>query len=175
MINLQEIGGDVVATGSGTADLTELDLDFESFGAAFIAPPSSNILIGTSESSGFHSSIAGPTSFGSGSTLAPNSSVGTRWGVFDSFLVVPEDYDSGDFLSSTSTWNNTTLVDLGVTPGTYTWTWGSGINQDSLTLNAVGATAVPEPSSLLLLGIGCCGLMHRRKSRGHVKESNSSE
>ncbi|MGH7152654.1 MAG: PEP-CTERM sorting domain-containing protein, partial [Acetobacteraceae bacterium] len=40
---------------------------------------------------------------------------------------------------------------------TYTWTWGSGPTRGTFTLN-VETTAVPEPGSLALLGIGLLGL-----------------
>lgn len=60
---------------------------------------------------------------------------------------------SGAPLSGSSTFANQTLASLGVTPGSYVWTWGSGANADSPTLNII-APAVPEPSSLVLAGMG---------------------
>jgi hypothetical protein len=51
-------------------------------------------------------------------------------------IAVPGDYVSGMFLSGTATWNDTTLAALGVTPGIYTLTWGSGTHEDSLKLFA---------------------------------------
>jgi hypothetical protein len=42
---------------------------------------------------------------------------------------------------------------LGLTPGTYTWTWGSGATADSLEVNIPSdPSAVPAPSSLTLAG-----------------------
>jgi PEP-CTERM motif len=66
---------------------------------------------------------------------------------------------SGTYLSDTSTWNNTTLAALGVTSGTYTWTWGTGPTADSFTLEA---GPVPEPATCALLGSGLLGLMFAR-------------
>jgi hypothetical protein len=63
---------------------------------------------------------------------------------------VPPSYMSGSLLSDTSTYDNQTFVSLGVTPGTYEWTWGSGADADSFTLDV---PAVPEPASIALLAL----------------------
>jgi PEP-CTERM motif len=60
-------------------------------------------------------------------------------------------YVSGSSLgTSTDTWDHATFASLGVTPGIYEWTWGSGANQN-FTL-----AVVPEPSTwaMMLLGFG---------------------
>jgi len=64
------------------------------------------------------------------------------------------------FLDSGAAWTGETLAGLGVTPGTYTWTWGNGADADSFTLNAGEAppSGVPEPASLGLLATGLIGL-----------------
>ena len=46
------------------------------------------------------------------------------------FLIVPRGYVSGTFLSNSATYSGKTLATLGVTPGTYVWTWGTGANQN---------------------------------------------
>ncbi|QDS93887.1 hypothetical protein FF011L_26630 [Roseimaritima multifibrata] len=169
VIDIQEIGSDVVATGSGTANLAGLSFNFDGGGTAYMEPSSTDIQIGGPNMVDWYSATLEPTSFGTGMPSVPDLITGPRWGVANGYLLVPKDYASGTFLSSTSTWNNTTLADLGVTSGTYTWTWGAGSDQDSLTLNAGGTTAVPEPSSLLLMGLACGGLMYRRKSHRELK------
>src|SRR5207248_2671894 len=45
-------------------------------------------------------------------------------------LSVPRGYVSGTFLSDRATYSGATLATLGVTPGTYKWTWGTGANQN---------------------------------------------
>jgi len=72
-------------------------------------------------------------------------------------------YESGSPLHSTSEYLGQTFATLGVTPGTYEWTWGTGPNQN-FTIDIVAA-AVPEPSSVLLLGGALVGLllMHARR------------
>ena len=73
-------------------------------------------------------------------------------------LYVPEGYVSDSPLSDAATYDNQTFSSLGVTPGTYKWTWGSGANQN-FTL-VIGA-AIPEPSTwaMMLLGFAGLGLM----------------
>jgi len=174
VINLQEIGSDVVATGSGTANLTGLTFQFPAGGTAIIHPSIANIAIGGPNGVEWYSSITTPANFGSGGPSVPNTVTGLRWGVAGNSLVLPTGYLSGDSLSSTATWNNTTLAELGVTPGTYTWTWGSGVDEDSLTLNAVGASAIPEPSSLVFVGLACFGFATRARKKNLRKNQTMS-
>jgi hypothetical protein len=84
--------------------------------------------------------LTGPSSFGSGSFEDANSGSGSLVGVAGSlapFLIlgVPVGYVSGSSLgTSTDTWDDATFASLGVTPGRYTWTWGSGKDADSFRL-----------------------------------------
>lgn len=48
-----------------------------------------------------------------------------------------------------------------MTPGTYTYMWGSGTDADSLTLNV----GVPEPETAALFGTGLLGLLLIRRHR----------
>jgi hypothetical protein len=70
----------------------------------------------------------------------------------------PTGYVSGNALSGTSTWDSTTIDGLGLTPGSYTVTWGTGSNADSITVN-VGPAPAPEPGTLCLLGAGAAALV----------------
>lgn len=86
-------------------------------------------------------------------------------------IYVRQGYVAGDSISSSATWYNTTIRGLGLTPGTYTWTWGSGGNADSYEVVVPSdppgpAIAAPEHSTLTLLGIGAvCSLGYWRRRR----------
>jgi len=46
------------------------------------------------------------------------------------------------------TFNNATFASLGLTPGTYEWTWGSGLPNEEFILQ-IGGSAVPAAGSTL--------------------------
>jgi hypothetical protein len=82
-------------------------------------------------------------------------------------ILVPAGYVSGHPLSDTATYDNQTLSSLGVTPGTYTWTWG---DPDSFTADIGTVSPVPEPTTLWLMASGMLGLaglisVQRRQKR----------
>ena len=65
------------------------------------------------------------------------------------------------------TFNNATFTSLGVTPGTYEWTWGTGLPDQNFTL-IIGRAAVPDGGSTVsLLGFALLGLaaLRRKLSR----------
>ena len=72
---------------------------------------------------------------------------------------MPHSYVPGTAFTSTATFANKTISALGVTPGDYVFTWGTGANADSFTIT----TNVPEPSTWTLLGLGAGGLVWRRQ------------
>jgi hypothetical protein len=154
VVTLEQLGSNVVATGSGAIDLTGLTFLGSSGVASFMTPAIGLIhtgpIIATAASA--YSGLTGPTSFGSGGETVASTGSGDVVGIEGApseevpagFLVVPEFYTSGASLSDTSTFDNQSFTILGVIPGTYEWTWGSGANQN-FTLQ-IGPAAVPAPS-----------------------------
>jgi hypothetical protein len=81
-------------------------------------------------------------------------------------LNVPQGYVSGTALSGSATWNNATFASLGVTPGTYVWSWGNGLPNQNFTL-IIGGAGVPDGGSTVsLLGFGLLGLAALRRKLG---------
>ena len=187
VVDISQVGNDVVVTGSGSLDLagltqggggtTSIDSDVGAhFGYLHVGS-------GISGDQVYQGIITGPSSYGvtvsspAGYTVADSSTgnfvginmqgaqTGTR------FVIVPRGYVSGtDLGTSTSVFDDVTLADLLLQAGTsYTWAWGSGQDQDSFTIN-VEVAAVPEPSTwaMMIFGFASVGLLAYRRKRGQV-------
>ena len=117
-------------------------------------------------SNGYHGSINGPEGFGSSIFTRASFGSGDRVGIIRTLdVVVPSGYVSGTALSSSATWNSATVASLGVTPGTYVWSWGAGANQN-FTL-VIGGAGVPDGGSTVsLLGCALLGLTALRRKLG---------
>ena len=153
-LRVQQVGNNVVITGSGTANTTALtpagtDNDYTNIltDAQIYAGPAAF----ADGSVSLWSNISEPLAFGSDPTLAENPSTGSGalFGILAnngsdaSRLVLPFNYISGTSLSGTSTFTGFTLAQLGLTPGQIeTWRWGAGGNADSLRLEV---DPVPAP------------------------------
>lgn len=169
VVTLEQVGSDVVATGSGAIDLHGLIFDFPDISTSLLIPDMGTINTGptVSVSTDNYSEFSGPSNFGSGSFSSPTTGSGDLVGISSSAatLFVPLGYVSDSrTLSDTSTYSDQSFSSLGVTPGTYVWTWGDRGADQSFTLQ-VGPAAVPEPSSILLLGAALAGLLLVRASR----------
>ena len=167
-VTLQQMGSNVVANGSGPIDLTGLTSDV--YGLILEGKITANIglIIITGPfgvfADGF-SGITGPTSFGSGGFSFPSSGSGDIVGISGFFgrLVVPLNYASNTALSDSMTFNNASFASLGVTPGTYVWTWGTGLPNQNFTL-IIGGAGVPDGGSTVsLLSFALLGLAAFRR------------
>ena len=107
-----------------------------------------------------YSGVAGPQTFGPGSgprvEPRPNIGSGDALGevISSNWIYVPQGYVSGTSLSAMDTYTGQSFSSLGLTPGTYTYTWSS----DFLTVQ-IGPTSVPEPSAAILAGIGAVSVV----------------
>lgn len=141
-ITINEVGPDIVMNASGTLNITDLSLVATNqgpMGGSGIGVSSATFIVGSNgsyydEYSGF-STV--PSNFGSGSGASSTSSSGDIMGVIwqgapPSHLIVPTGYTSGTYISGSQTFNSQTFSSLGLTQGTYTYTWGTGPNADSI-------------------------------------------
>jgi hypothetical protein len=167
-VTLEEIGSDVVATGSGAINLTGLTFFgsgvglnpgiLADFGTIIMGPGGAFVNVDV------YFGFTGPRSFGSGDLFRPNTSSGDAFAFeapipfFHGEIIVPQGYVSGAALSDSMTFNNATFASLGVTPGTYVWRWGTGLENQNFTL-IIGGTGVPDGGSTVsLLGFALFGV-----------------
>ncbi len=143
-ILLTESGGNVVATGSGSINTAGLTKDGSGNSSVSIVPSWGAITVG-SGSADLYRGANGPSSFGTANGHTVDSASGDA--VFTTFGVVyiKTGYVSGAPLSGSATWNNITLAGLGVSVGTYTWSFGTGANADSIVLQVVAGSTPPPP------------------------------
>lgn len=162
----------MVANGGGSFDLTGLFMQSSGGSTTTEINPGSAVLgvgdLGFTDDVWANSGsegpgLIGPGSYGSGGTADPSSGISPDFVFYEgNVLLLPHGYVSGTAFSDSSTYTGATFSSLGLTSGTYTWTWDAGA--DSLVLN------VPEPASLTLLGAGMLGLLAVRRSRAAARK-----
>lgn len=173
VVDVLQVGSNVVASGGGSINLTDLTYVGSARSAGLVwagrpLPFTSAIDVGSTNlvDVSFYSGPTGPSSFGSGSRFLADSGNGDMFAIIaNAGVYVVDTYVSGSALLASSQWDNSTLVSLGLTNGSYVWTWGSGENADSFTLNIGNISTVPEPTSVALLGLGIAGLLLVRKGK----------
>ena len=169
-VTLEQVGANVVATGSGAINLNGLTFISLVQSPAYMRAEHAIISLARGIGDGYQG-FSGPFSFGGGSDTFASRSSGDFVGIENfneliSILWVPRGYVSGDLLSSSSTYTNATFASLGVTPGTYIWRWGNGLENQKFTL-IVGGVGVPDGgSTVALLGFGLLGLAALRRRLG---------
>lgn len=143
---IYESGGNVIASGSGSLNLTGAVGAGGGTTVALIAPMFGLLHTGVVGNVNRYTNIVGPALFGSGPPAPASSSagdlVGIR-GVVGEFFV-PAGYVSGAPLSSSAVLNATTIATLGITPGTYVWTWAG----DTFTVNVGTPPPAPAPAPI---------------------------
>jgi len=164
-VTLQQMGSNVVATGSGAINLMGLHFLGTVETEIFIQAMVGAIFTGQLADTDFYRGFTGPTNFGSGGRFFANASSGDDVGIQNfpgaKFLLVPQGYVSNAALSDSMTFNNATFHSLGVTPGTYEWTWGTGLPNQNFTL--VIGTVPDGGTTISLLGWALLGLAALRR------------
>jgi hypothetical protein len=157
IITIQEQGPDVKVTGSGTIDTFALTpFPTTAVQPAQLTPNVGSLSVGVGNAATLESftGFSGPSNFGPGLTHISDSATGDYVALIidlPNVLTIPTTSPAGSPLSDAATYNNSTLSSLGLTPGTYDWTWGSGAHADSLELRI--EQPVPEPSTLVMSSI----------------------
>ncbi len=146
-ITIQQSGANVVASGSGTINTAALAIMSSNIPLAHnINSTNATVVVGGGGNIDQYKTISPPSNFGSttASATTANSGTGSMFGVNgkSASLYVPTGYVSGTFISGTSQWNTATLSTLKLSTGTYTYTWGSGANADSVIVKILGAPSL---------------------------------
>ncbi len=188
-LQVQQIGADVVITGSGSANTAALvssgsDLDWTNVLAdnqIYAGPNSFGDGSGSGADVSLWSSISGPAIFGNNGSIVlnPDQGNGDFFGILASevtaapLLVLPLGYISGTALNGTSTFQNQSITTFGITPGSlFTWIWGDTEATDSLVLEVQKSAAPSVPAPLPMIG-AAIALAQSRRLRRRVNSSHA--
>lgn len=156
VIDIWQSGDNVVTTDSGSVNLTDLSNPITDNVVGHVTGFLAFVVVGTGTSDEYLGVVSSPSSIGTGDTVLATKSSADPFGVVEGDLIVPSGYVSGTALpTASSIYEGYTLETLGLTPGTYLYTWGHGANADSLTVNI---EAVPEASTWAMMLAGFAGL-----------------
>jgi hypothetical protein len=162
LINIFQTSGGVVVAGGGAIDLTGLQFDRSPIVGAtgLLWPSTASVVTGTDVDVDVYKTASGPTSFGSGGFAGGSNGSGDAFGIYQGEVVVPLGYMSGSPLIGSATFAGQTFKSLGLTPGTYVYTWNSSpvpaaFQDDSLTVNIA---PIPEPATWAMMALGFMSL-----------------
>ena len=170
VITVSEVGNDVIMSGSGTANLVDLEFKFRTSVGSHLDTGSPNIPVSVLTGSVFGfvdiyhlPNLNGPSYLqDTRVAVVPDGNLpllghvfGISYTQLSPSLLVPAEYVSGSQLTAHNTFSGRTLASMGLESGTYVWTWGSDSSADSFTI-IIGASAapVPEPESVIVFLMG---------------------
>ena len=151
-VTIQEVGSNVVWSGSGSLDISNLSLeDTQLLGSGFNGDNAIWAVGPNSQSSvQLYGGVAFdtyPNSFGLGGTPSTNGT-GDLFGVITGpsgrSLVVPENYVSGTQINGSTTYENATISGLNLVAGAYTYSWGSGAGEIITLIISVTPSVTPS-------------------------------
>jgi len=166
IVTIYQWGANVVLEGSGAITLDGLTFVGATTSAEGSLWPSYGLFTtgpiqgGVLEMDSYITDPSDGKSFGPGASpvYSDSTTFTTRFGLYGDIaqLWLPGGFAGGSLPSGSMTWNNQTLAGLGLTEGSYAWTWGSEADDQQFIVNVgnVGSSAIPESSSLALSGCG---------------------
>ena len=137
-VTITQVGPDVVWSGSGSFNLTALTSSGPGSVSSGFNAGQAIWAIGVSGLTDTYSGVTTyPTTFGIGG-VGVTSSLGSIFGILSGpsgrSLYVPSGYVSNTTISGSATYASQTIAGMGLTSGTYTWSWGSGGNTSTLVM-----------------------------------------
>ena len=177
-VTFEDVGPNVVATGSGSLDLGALAYigglhDYGYVEAKYAQEITGSTTVVGDDLDEYGQQVAGPADFGAGAHFVASSGSGQMVGIkaqVYGIILVPTGYVSGDPLSDTAVYPGESLDSLGLTPGHYVYSWGSGATADTFTVQI--GSAVPEASTWAMMLAGFASLLFHARSfgsrRGHA-------
>jgi hypothetical protein len=140
------------------------------FGPVAMQANEAYLITGTTPtaSGDLYGGFTGPANFGPGGGFFADTGSGDWVGLTaaQNLILVPTGYLSNTALSSSATFDNTTLASLGVRSGTYVWTWGDGGANERFTLIIRGQGVPDGGTTVSLLGFALLGLLRLRRRLG---------
>jgi hypothetical protein len=157
VIDIDEVGANVVATASGTINTAGFDSQDGATPGPFVAgtafAPDWTCGVGVGDSAAvdvyLEADLGTPGVCSTGARFAAGPSAGNYAGVIansdgSGVIYVEPGYVSGSPIDAQSTWTNSSLGSLGLNPGVYVYTWGRGATADTLTVR-IGQSPGPAP------------------------------
>jgi hypothetical protein len=174
VINVFQAGTNVVASGAGS--INDGGLGGPLYGGSlvgYVDASRGQMVIGTGITGLWFGTLSSTTTFGDGGLAFPDVSLGYSVGFdfIDGFIALPYyGYGLAGLGKSISVYDNQTIASLGLTPGQYVLSWGTGLDADSLTLNIGSLHAVPEQATwvMMIMGFGAIGAVMRQRRRIRV-------
>jgi hypothetical protein len=137
-VTISQVGPDVVWSGSGSFNLAALTSSGPGSVSSGFNAGQAIWAIGVSGLTDTYSGVTTyPTTFGIGG-VGVTSSLGSIFGILPGpsgrSLYVPSGYVSNTTISGSATYASQTIAGMGLTSGTYTWSWGTGGNTSTLVM-----------------------------------------